>query len=83
MIVSPRLNREARALVARFSPVSARFIYHLAAGPELSQSAVEALAVYGYNQQAVPQEIFHPGGEVERHGPLNPDFLSADTSRLL
>ena len=83
MIVSPRLSREARALVARFFPVSERFIYHLAAGPELSQSAVEALAVYGYNQQAVPQEIFHPGGEVERHGPLNPDFLSADTSRLL
>ena len=44
---------------------------------------VEALAVYAYNRQAVRQEIVHPGGEVECREPLQADFLTSDTTRML
>ncbi len=46
--------------------------------PDLTPACVEALANYIYNQKCVIQEIVHPSGEVERRGPLQPDFSLAD-----
>ena len=62
-----------------FSGAEARvFAGILAGGAEMGP-----LAVYAYNRQAVRQEIVHPGGEVECREPLQADFLTSDTTRML
>ena len=85
MIASTWIDPRSQVFIDRiFSGAEARvFAGILAGGAEMGPLTVEALAVYAYNRQAVRQEIVHPGGEVECREPLQADFLTSDTTRML
>ena len=78
--IAPRL---LEILNRVFAGAEARlFVDILAGGAQMGPLTIEALAVYAYNRQAVPQEIVHPGGQVEYRELLQADFLTSDTTRI-
>ena len=85
MTLSIGLQQNSWSIVDRFfsSEDASLFAEMLPAGPGLIPMAVEALAVYVYNQQYVAQEIVRPDGSVECGEPLSANFLAGDTARVL